>query len=321
MPGDGDGGERGSDDATDADATRVARVIGAPTDYGANRRGVDMGPSAIRYAGLAAQLERAGATVVDAGDVPAPRAEERDPNTETFAPGRAKFLRETREVTTRLADRVEAALAADELPVVLGGDHSVAIGSVVGAARDAEVGVVWFDAHADCNTPETSPSGNVHGMPLAAALGVGAFADVEWANAAGLDADNVAIVGLRDVDAPERRAVRDSGATAFTMADIDARGIAAVVDDALDVATAGTDGVHVSLDLDWLDPRGAPGVGTPVRGGVTYREAHSALERVAGRGRLRSLDLVEVNPILDERNETASLAAELASSALGRRIL
>ena len=319
MSGDGDGG--GERAPADADATRVARVIGAPTDYGANRRGVDMGPSAIRYAGLAAQLERAGATVVDAGDVPAPRAEERDPNTETFAPGRAKFLRETREVTTRLADRVEAALAADELPVVLGGDHSVAIGSVVGAARDAEVGVVWFDAHADCNTPETSPSGNVHGMPLAAALGVGAFADVEWANAAGLDADNVAIVGLRDVDAPERRAVRDSGATAFTMADIDARGIAAVVDDALDVATAGTDGVHVSLDLDWLDPREAPGVGTPVRGGVTYREAHSALERVAGRGRLRSLDLVEVNPILDERNETASLAAELASSALGRRIL
>jgi arginase len=318
MPGDDGGGERAPDDA---DATRVARVIGAPTDYGANRRGVDMGPSAIRYAGLAAQLERAGATVVDAGDVPAPRAEERDPNTETFAPGRAKFLRETREVTTRLADRVEAALAADELPVVLGGDHSVAIGSVVGAARDAEVGVVWFDAHADCNTPETSPSGNVHGMPLAAALGVGAFADVEWANAAGLDADNVAIVGLRDVDAPERRAVRDSGATAFTMSDIDARGIAAVVDEALDVATAGTDGVHVSLDLDWLDPREAPGVGTPVRGGVTYREAHSALERVAARGRLRSLDLVEVNPILDERNETASLAAELASSALGRRIL
>jgi arginase len=318
MSGDGDGGERAR---ADADATRVARVIGAPTDYGANRRGVDMGPSAIRYAGLAAQLERAGAAVVDAGDVPAPRAEERDPNTETLAPGRAKFLRETREVTTRLADRVEAALAADELPVVLGGDHSVAIGSVVGAARDAEVGVVWFDAHADCNTPETSPSGNVHGMPLAAALGVGAFAGVEWANAAGLDADNVAIVGLRDVDAPERRAVRDSGATAFTMADIDARGIAAVVDDALDVATAGTDGVHVSLDLDWLDPREAPGVGTPVRGGVTYREAHSALERVAARGRLRSLDLVEVNPILDERNETASLAAELASSALGRRIL
>ena len=319
MSGDGDGG--GERARADADATRVARVIGAPTDYGANRRGVDMGPSAIRYAGLAAQLERAGAAVVDAGDVPAPRAEERDPNTETLAPGRAKFLRETREVTTRLADRVEAALAADELPVVLGGDHSVAIGSVVGAARDAEVGVVWFDAHADCNTPETSPSGNVHGMPLAAALGVGAFAGVEWANAAGLDADNVAIVGLRDVDAPERRAVRDSGATAFTMADIDARGIAAVVDHALDVATAGTDGVHVSLDLDWLDPREAPGVGTPVRGGVTYREAHSALERVAARGRLRSLDLVEVNPILDERNETASLAAELASSALGRRIL
>ena len=303
------------------DETTNVRVIGAPTDYGANRRGVDMGPSAIRYAGLATQLERAGATVVDAGDVPAPRAEERDPDTETFSPGRAKFLRETREVTTRLADRVDAALAADELPMVLGGDHSVAIGSVVGSARDADIGVVWFDAHADCNTPETSPSGNVHGMPLAAALGAGAFADVEWANAAGLAADTVAIVGLRDVDPPERRAIDESGVTAFTMADIDDRGITSVVDDALDVATAGTDGVHVSLDLDWLDPREAPGVGTPVRGGVTYREAHSALERVARRDCLRSVDLVEVNPILDERNETAELAAELASSALGRRIL
>jgi arginase len=303
------------------DDARTVRVIGAPTDYGANRRGVDMGPSAIRYGGLATQLERAGAAVVDDGDVPAPRAEERDPDTETFAPGRAKFLRETREVTTRLADRVDAALAADELPVVLGGDHSVAIGSVTGSAREAEIGVVWFDAHADCNTPETSPSGNVHGMPLAAALGVGEFAGVEWATAAGLDADNVAIVGLRDVDPPERRAIEASGVTAFTMADIDTRGLTGVVDDALDVATAGTDGVHVSLDLDWLDPREAPGVGTPVRGGVTYREAHSALERVARRECLRSLDLVEVNPILDERNETASLAAELASSALGRRIL
>jgi len=205
--------------------------------------------------------------------------------------------------------------------VVLGGDHSVSVGSVRGSARDAEVGVVWFDAHADCNTPETSPTGNIHGMPLAAVLGVGAFAGVEWATAAGLTADNVAIVGLRDVDPPERQAIERTGVTAFTMSDVDARGITSVVGDALDVAAAGTDGIHVSLDLDWLDPGEAPGVGTPVRGGVTYREAHSALEQVARRGSLRSLDLVEVNPTLDRENETASLAAELASSALGRRIL
>jgi len=309
---------------TDADGTaspETVRVIGAPVDYGANRRGVDMGPSAIRYAGLAAELERADASVVDDGDVAAPRAEERDPDTETLGSERAKFLRETRGVATRLAERVGAALGDDDLPVVLGGDHSVSIGSVRGSARDAEVGVVWFDAHADCNTPETSPTGNIHGMPLAAVLGVGAFAGVEWATAAGLTADNVAIVGLRDVDPPERQAIERTGVTAFTMSDVDARGITSVVGDALDVAAAGTDGIHVSLDLDWLDPGEAPGVGTPVRGGVTYREAHSALEQVARRGSLRSLDLVEVNPTLDRENETASLAAELASSALGRRIL
>ena len=318
-----DSDERDATDGTHTagDTDRTVRVIGAPADYGANRRGVDMGPSAIRYAGLAAELERAGVSVVDDGDVTAPRAEERDPDTETLGSTRTKFLRETREVATRLASRTEAALDAGERPVVLGGDHSISIGSVTGSARDAEIGVVWFDAHADCNTPETSPSGNIHGMPLAAVLGVGAFEDVAWANAAGLSADNVAIVGLRDVDPPERRAIERTGVTALTMSDIDARGITAVVDDALDVATAGTDGLHVSLDLDWLDPGEAPGVGTPVRGGVTYREAHSALESVARRGSLRSLDFVEVNPTLDDHNETASLAAELASSALGRRIL
>ncbi|RLM57501.1 arginase [Halobellus sp. Atlit-31R] len=300
---------------------RTVRIIGAPTDYGANRRGVDMGPSAIRYAGLAAAVEQVGVDTVDDGDVRAPHAEERDPEAETLTSGRAKFLRETREVVTSLADRVADALAAEELPLVLGGDHSVAIGSVTGSARDADVGLVWFDAHGDFNTPETSPSGNVHGMPLAAVLGVGEFAGVGWATAAGLSPENVAIVGLRDVDERERTAIADSGVTAFTMSDIDERGITSVVDDALDVATDGTDGVHVSLDLDWLDPREAPGVGTPVRGGVTYREAHSALEAVADCGRLRSLELVEINPILDERNETASLATELAASALGKQIL
>ncbi|WP_101297361.1 arginase [Halegenticoccus soli] len=301
--------------------TRSVRIIGAPADYGANRRGVDMGPSAIRYAGLADELERSGVPARDAGDLAVPRAEERDPDATAPPAGKAKFLRETEEVCTRLADEVADALADGETPLVLGGDHSIAIGTVAGSARDADVGAVWFDAHGDLNTPTTSPSGNVHGMPLAAALGVGEFADLGWANVPGLRERNVALVGLRSLDAAEKEVIRGGDLTAFTMSDIDERGITDVVEEALAVATDGTDGVHVSLDLDWLDPKEAPGVGTPVRGGVTYREAHSAMETVAESGAMRSLELVEVNPILDEHNETAALATELAASALGKTIL
>jgi arginase len=306
--------------------SRQVQIIGAPMDLGANRRGVDMGPSAIRYAGLADELEAAGVeTTTDAGDLLVPRAEERDPDAEQPAEGSAKFLRETADVCSRLADEVAAALDEDTFPLVLGGDHSIAIGTVGGAAREADLGVVWFDAHGDFNTPKTSPSGNVHGMPLAAVLGIGDFADTEWANAHNLREENVAMVGLRSLDDAEREAIRNSDVTAYTMSDIDERGITPVVEDALDVATYGTDGIHVSLDLDWLDPKEAPGVGTPVRGGVTYREAHSALETVAERdedeGVLRSLEVVEVNPILDESNETAELATELAASGLGKSIL
>jgi arginase len=301
--------------------TRTARIIGAPTDYGANRRGVDMGPSAIRYAGLAAQLSNAGIEVEDAGDLAVPLADERNPDAAEPSDGEAKFIREVEEVSTLLTDEVASALADDVTPVVLGGDHSVAIGSMCGSARDADIGVVWFDAHGDFNTPSTSPSGNVHGMPLAAALGVGDFEGVGWANARGLTPENVALVGLRDLDATEKRVIRESPVTAYTMSDIDEQGITTVVDDALAVAGDDTDGVHVSLDLDWLDPKEAPGVGTPVRGGVTYREAHSALESVATSDVLRSLEVVEVNPILDQHNETAELATELAASALGKRIL
>ena len=300
---------------------QAVRIIGAPTDYGANRRGVDMGPSAIRYAGLADELEAIGLDVTDAGDVLAPRAEERDPDAREPSVGTAKFLRETEDVTGQLADEVADALTQEETPVALGGDHSIAIGSLSGASRDAEIGAIWFDAHGDFNTPTTSPSGNVHGMPLAAALGIGEFEDVEWCNAPNLREGNVAIVGLRSVDDAETRAIRNSDVTAFTMSDIDDEGITEIVEDAVSVASAGTEGVHVSLDLDWLDPKEAPGVGTPVRGGVTYREAHSALEIVAQSGALRSLEMVEVNPILDEHNETANLAVELAASALGQRIL
>ncbi|MDF9746789.1 arginase [Natrinema salsiterrestre] len=304
---------------------RNVRIIGAPMDYGANRRGVDMGPSAIRYAGLADGLERAGVEPIDDGDLSMPRAEERDPDADQPSSGNAKFLREVQDVCTRVGDRVAATLADGEFPLVLGGDHSVAIGSLNGSSRGADLGVVWFDAHADLNTPETSPSGNVHGMPLAASLGRGAFGETDWAPAPDLRESSIAYVGLRSIDERERELIRDSDMTAFTMSDIDQRGISAVVEDALAVATDGTDGVHVSLDLDWLDPKEAPGVGTPVRGGVTYREAHAALEALSRRdeadGILRSMDVVEVNPILDEANETATLAAELTASTFGKRIL
>jgi arginase len=300
--------------------TERIRVIGAPLDYGADRRGVDMGPSAIRYAGLAAELASSGRTSIDRGDLSVPRAEERDPDAETPPNGSAKFVKEVRDVCERLSDEVADTLASGEFPLVLGGDHSIAIGSMQGSSRDAEVGVLWFDAHGDFNTPETSPSGNVHGMPMAAALGHGSFADTDWANAS-IDPENVALVGLRALDEKERLAIRESPVTAYSMSDIDERGITAVTEEAVEVASTGTEGVHTSLDLDWLDPKEAPGVGTPVRGGVTYREAHAALEIVANSGALRSLEVVEVNPILDSENETASLAVELASSALGKRIL
>ncbi|MFB6120214.1 MAG: arginase [Halobacteriaceae archaeon] len=297
--------------------TDEVRLLGVPTDYGTNRRGVDMGPSAIRYAGLADALDEMGLDVTDTGNLATPRAGARDGRHET----EARFLAEVMEVTGMLSDAVADARADGAVPVVLGGDHSIAIGTLAGAAREEDVGVVWFDAHADCNTPETSPSGNVHGMPLAAALGWGSFEDFDWAHAAGLAEENVALVGLRDLDPGERAAIRASDATAFTMREIDERGIGPVVADALDAASAGVDALHVSFDLDFLDPNEAPGVGTPVRGGATYREAHAAMEIVADRDDVRSLEVVEVNPILDRQNETAELAVELLCSAFGRRVL
>lgn len=295
------------------------RTIGVPMDLGADRRGVDMGPSAIRYAGLSAALDGIDRSTVERGDLTVPHAEERDPDEET---SNAKYLAEIESICTRLADEVAGTLADGALPLVLGGDHSIAIGTLAGASRGADIGAVWFDAHSDVNTPGTTPSGNVHGMPLAAALGMGSFADTSWANAPNLAEENVALVGLRSVDDPERERIRDSEMTAFTMSDIDERGVVSVTEEALAVATDGVDGMHVSLDMDWLDPSHAPGVGTPVRGGVTYREAHSAMELVADHDdALRSLEVVEVNPILDSHNETAELATELAASALGKRVL
>ncbi|PSP96382.1 arginase [Halobacteriales archaeon QS_5_70_17] len=301
--------------------TRSLRIIGVPMDLGADRRGVDMGPSAIRYAGLSEKLAALVEDCTDVGDLPVVHPEIGNPGSAAPSTGTAKYLGEVRELCDRLADQVADALDDGTLPLVLGGDHSIAIGTVGGAARDpdVDVGVVWFDAHGDFNTPATSPSGNVHGMPLAAILGEGEFGDCDWAPA-GVAPENVALVGVRSLDDNEREALRESAVSVYTMSDVDARGLPAVAEAALDVATAGTDGIHVSLDLDWLDPDEAPGVGTPVRGGVTYREAHAAMELVAER-EVRSLEAVEVNPILDRHNRTAELAVELLASALGERIL
>ncbi|MDS0281714.1 arginase [Haloarcula onubensis] len=299
------------------------RILGVPMDLGADRRGVDMGPSAIRYAGLADQLERLGTGCTDGGDLAVPRPEERDPDGTGFDGGRVKFHRETREVCEDVTTAVRATVGGGETPLVLGGDHSIAIGTAAGvAAPDESLGVVWFDAHGDFNTPATTPSGNIHGMALAAILGHATFGGEAWGHAPAVAEENVALVGVRELDSGEREPLRDSDVSVYTMSDIDARGAPAVVEEALGVATDGTDGIHVSLDMDWLDPTEAPGVGTPVRGGVSYREAHSAMESVADfRDRLRSFELVEVNPILDDHNRTAELACELVASAFGKRVL
>jgi arginase len=294
------------------------RLIGVPMDLGADRRGVDMGPSAIRYAGLADAVEGIDHRCTDVGDLPVPRPETRTPD-EKDVSGRAKYFTETRDVCSALADEVSATVEEGAFPLVLGGDHSIAIGTVRGASQDAEMGVVWLDAHGDYNTPTTSPSGNVHGMSLAALLGVGEFKRADWARA-NVDPSNVAMVGIRSLDDEERDALLDSEVTVYTMSDIDDRGLPEVMSEALSVA-GDADGIHVSLDMDFLDPNEAPGVGTPVRGGVTYREAHAAMERVGERrDELRSLEVVEVNPVLDQHNRTAELAVELVASGLGKRI-
>jgi len=302
---------------------QAIRILGVPMDLGADRRGVDMGPSAIRYGGLASQLDALGYDCTDGGDLSVPRPEESDPDAGQFGNGRAKFRTETEEVCKDVATAVEATLADGAFPLVLGGDHSIAIGTVAGAASpDEEMGLVWFDAHGDFNTPETSPSGNIHGMSVAAILGRGEFAGREWAHTPAVAEENVAYVGLRSLDEDERTAIGESDMTAYTMSDIDTMGLQTVVEDALSTAAEGTDAVHVSLDMDWLDPTEAPGVGTPVRGGVSYREAHAAMEQVAEiADQIRSMEVVEVNPILDDHNRTAELACELVASAFGKRVL
>jgi arginase len=298
------------------DGRRVA-IIGAELDLGAGRRGVDMGPSAIRYAGLGERLSALGIPSEDWGNVYTHIRETTEAGNQD-----ARFLSQIRETCERIAEQVRSAAEREMTPLVLGGDHSVAIGTIGGlASLHGPGGVLWFDAHGDLNTPETTPSGNVHGMPLAAALGrAGAgFESDRWPLPA-LKPEHVALIGVRSLDPGERDVVRDHGVAVYTISDIDRRGVEPVLREALE-RVSGAPFVHISVDLDIVDPDVAPGVGSPVRGGVSYREAHLMMELVAESGLLSSLELVEVNPILDHENETAGLAVGLAASALGARIL
>jgi len=298
------------------------RIIGVPMDLGASRRGVDMGPSALRVAGLQSRLKQLGRPVEDVGNVSVPQAEE-----QPYGEKKARYLEEISQTCKSLAEMVRKALDEDMLPLVLGGDHSIAVGTVAGAAahfhkNSKRIGVIWLDAHGDMNTPESSPSGNVHGMPLASIMGYG---PPELTEIAGfkpmVEPRNVALVGTRDLDAKERRFAKESGVHVFTMRDIDERGMREVMAEAIHFATDDTAGIAVSLDMDFIDPADAPGVGTPVRGGVTYREAHLALEMIADSKAMISFELVEINPVIDLHNTTAILGVELILSGLGKKIL
>ncbi|MBW3660630.1 MAG: arginase [Gemmatimonadetes bacterium] len=297
-------------------------ILGVPIDLGAGRRGVDMGPSALRIAGVRERLQRLGYEVVDLGDLPVRILESAEEGE-----SHARFLTEIAEVNRRLAERVRGILEDGALPLVLGGDHSISIGSLAGAsawanADDEEIGLLWFDAHADMNTPETSPSGNIHGMPLAVALGHGPSELVEIEGSRPkIRPEKTVLIGARAVDPGERRLIRESAMRAFTMREIDEDGIVPVLEEALAIVTEGTIGFWVSWDMDFVDPNYAPGVGTPVRGGVDYREGHLALEIVSDTDGMIGMDCVETNPILDERNRTGRLGMELILSAFGKTIL
>lgn len=297
-------------------------VIGAPLDLGAGRRGVDMGVSALRVANLRGRLQALGYQVEDLGNV---GVEQQESHPE--GPANARYLPQITQTCTRLAETVEGSLRRSRFPLVLGGDHSVAIGTIAGVsqhfhAQGKKVGVIWIDAHADMNTPETSPSGNIHGMPLACSIGIGPR-ELTHINGFSpkVEPRNVVLVGIRDVDQLEREHVKKSGVRAFTMRHIDERGLTAVMREAIEIATDGTAAFHLSFDVDAIDPQEAPGVGTPVRGGLTYREAHLAMETICDCNSMASMEVVEVNPVIDEANRTAVLAVELIMSAMGKRIL
>lgn len=297
-------------------------IIGVPLDLGAGRRGVDMGPSAMRVANLNARLTSLGYHVEDLGNV-----DVKQPESLPAGPERSRYLPQITQTCVRLARLAERAAGQGKAPLVLGGDHSVAIGTISGMSRHLRkrkkaLGLIWVDAHADMNTPETSPSGNVHGMPLACCIGMGPRELTHiHGYAPKVDPRNVALIGVREVDILEKPHVRNSGVRVFTMRDIDERGLRAIMEEAIRIASTGTDGFHVSLDMDSVDPQEAPGVGTPVRGGITYREAHLAMELICDSGLMTSMEVVEVNPVIDEANRTANLAVELVMSAMGKRIL
>jgi arginase len=300
---------------------RFIEIIGVPVDLGAGRRGVDMGPSAIRVADLEARLEQLGHQVEDFGDL-----DVMIPETQQVGEGKLRYKQPILAMCEALRQQVEQALGRGRLPLVLGGDHSIAIGSVAGSAghfakTGRSLGLIWFDAHGDANTPETTPSGNIHGMALAIALGLG---DPDLVKLGGhapkIQPRNTTLIGIRDVDPGERETLKRIGVTVYTMRDIDERGMRDVVDEAIGIARDGTAGIHLSLDLDVVDPEDAPGTGTPVWGGITYREAHLAMEMLSDRAEIVGIDLVEVNPVLDTQNMTGVLAAELAQGVLGKRI-
>ena len=299
------------------------RLIGVPLDLGQQRRGVDMGPSAVRVAGLEAKLEALGHEVEDAGNINVTLPEQKN-----FGDPLARYLKEITATCKKLAEETLKTLGEGKTPLAVGGDHSIAAGSFSGVAefyhrQGQHVGLIWIDAHADINSPGTSPSGNVHGMPLAALMGLGGLDSLahlyDWSPK--VRPENCVLVGIRDVDMAEKENIRRAGIEVFTMRDIDERGMRTVMEEALRMAGRGTVGYHISLDMDWVDPEDAPGVGTRVPGGATYREAHLAMEIIADHARMTSMDIVEVNPVIDEYNRTAELAVELASSAFGKKIL
>ncbi|BCJ87293.1 arginase [Effusibacillus dendaii] len=293
-------------------------IIGVPLDLGQGRRGVDMGPSAIRYANLQERLQKLGCQVTDLGNVDVPT-----PESQRVEHEKLKYLKEIVSVSNHVAERVAAEMQQGKFPIILGGDHSMAIGSVAGVTKaNRNIGVIWFDAHADMNTEETTPSGNIHGMPLAVSLGIG---HPDLTGVAGfqpkIQAKNVVLVGARSIDEEERLIIRRSGITVFTMHEIDKLGMSKVMSEAIRIASDGVSGVHLSLDLDAFDPREAPGVGTPVLGGVTYREGHLAMEMLASADMVTSVDVVEVNPVLDVENRTARVAVDMIGSLLGKTVL
>ncbi|MGD6805179.1 arginase [Rossellomorea vietnamensis] len=293
-------------------------IIGVPMDLGQMRRGVDMGPSAIRYAGVAERLERLGHTINDLGNIEIAQPERVHTSDSTL-----RNLTAVAEGNQKLADSVDKVIENKDFPLVFGGDHSIAIGTLAGVSKHYEnLGVIWYDAHGDLNTSDTSPSGNIHGMPLAVSLGIG---DESLTGIGGytpkVKPENIVIIGARSLDEGERELIKERGIKVFTMHEVDRMGMTKVMEEAINYLKDKTDGVHLSLDLDGLDPSDAPGVGTPVMGGISYRESHLAMEMLAESNLVTSAEFVEVNPILDDKNRTASVAVALMGSLFGEKLL